>query len=49
MESVFGEVGCAQTATDPASLEILAPVVRLRSENAWRDFENAGKRLFRHH
>ncbi len=37
VESVFGKVGRAETATDPAPLSMLETVVRLKDKNHWPD------------
>ena len=36
VESVYGKAGRAQTATDPAPLEMFETVINLKPENAWR-------------
>ncbi|TXT25299.1 MAG: Cu(I)/Ag(I) efflux system membrane protein CusA [Gallionellaceae bacterium] len=36
VESVFGKAGRAQTATDPAPLEMFETVINLKPESAWR-------------
>ncbi|TCK18216.1 Cu(I)/Ag(I) efflux system membrane protein CusA/SilA [Thiogranum longum] len=36
VESVFGKVGRAETATDPAPLTMLETVIRLKPEEQWR-------------
>ena len=37
VESVFGKAGRANTATDPAPLEMFETVVNLKPESEWRD------------
>ncbi|MDF3034977.1 MAG: CusA/CzcA family heavy metal efflux transporter [Paucimonas sp.] len=37
VESVFGKAGRAETATDPAPLEMLETTVRLKPRSEWRD------------
>jgi len=37
VESVFGKAGRAQTATDPAPLEMFETVINLKPEEQWRD------------
>jgi Cu(I)/Ag(I) efflux system membrane protein CusA/SilA len=37
VESVFGKVGRAETATDPAPLSMIETVVRLKDKNQWPD------------
>jgi len=37
VESVLGKAGRAQTATDPAPLEMFETVINLKPESAWRD------------
>ena len=37
VESVFGKAGRAQTATDPAPLEMFETVINLKPEDQWRD------------
>jgi len=37
VESVFGKVGRAETATDPAPLSMLETIVRLKQRDAWPD------------
>ena len=36
VESVFGKAGRAETATDPAPLEMFETVINLKPESAWR-------------
>jgi copper/silver efflux system protein len=36
VEQVFGKVGRAQTATDPAPLEMFETIINLKSEDKWR-------------
>lgn len=36
VEQVFGKVGRAQTATDPAPLEMFETIINLKPENQWR-------------
>lgn len=36
VESVFGKAGRAETATDPAPLEMFETTIRLRPQSAWR-------------
>ena len=36
MESVFGKAGRAETATDPAPLEMFETVINLKPESQWR-------------
>jgi Cu(I)/Ag(I) efflux system membrane protein CusA/SilA len=36
VESVFGKAGRAETATDPAPLEMMETAVRLKPQNRWR-------------
>ena len=37
VESVFGKAGRAQTATDPAPLEMFETVINLKPEDSWRE------------
>lgn len=37
VESVFGKAGRAQTATDPAPMEMFETVINLKPEETWRD------------
>jgi Cu(I)/Ag(I) efflux system membrane protein CusA/SilA len=37
VESVFGKAGRAQTATDPAPLEMFETVINLKPQSEWRD------------
>ncbi|MDD2721605.1 MAG: CusA/CzcA family heavy metal efflux RND transporter [Gallionella sp.] len=37
VESVYGKAGRAQSATDPAPLEMFETVINLKPESAWRD------------
>ncbi|NOY91997.1 MAG: efflux RND transporter permease subunit [Deltaproteobacteria bacterium] len=37
VESVFGKVGRAETATDPAPLNMVETIVRLKPESEWRE------------
>jgi Cu(I)/Ag(I) efflux system membrane protein CusA/SilA len=37
VESVFGKIGRAETATDPAPLDMIETVVVLRPQDEWRD------------
>jgi Cu(I)/Ag(I) efflux system membrane protein CusA/SilA len=39
VESVFGKVGRAETATDPAQLEMIETVIELRPRDEWPDVE----------
>jgi Cu(I)/Ag(I) efflux system membrane protein CusA/SilA len=43
VESVFGKAGRAQTATDPAPLEMFETVINLKPENQWRPGMNIDK------
>jgi Cu(I)/Ag(I) efflux system membrane protein CusA/SilA len=36
VEQVFGKVGRAETATDPAGLDMIETIIRLKPENQWR-------------
>jgi Cu(I)/Ag(I) efflux system membrane protein CusA/SilA len=45
VDSVFGKVGRAETATDPAPLSMLETVVRLKPRDAWPDPSKSTKRL----
>jgi Cu(I)/Ag(I) efflux system membrane protein CusA/SilA len=37
VESVFGRIGRATTATDPAPLNMTETVINLKPERAWRE------------
>ncbi|MCX8056652.1 MAG: CusA/CzcA family heavy metal efflux RND transporter [Ignavibacteria bacterium] len=37
VESVFGKIGRAETATDPAPLEMIETTIRLKPQSEWRD------------
>jgi copper/silver efflux system protein len=37
VESVFGKAGRAQTATDPAPVEMIETIINLKPESEWRD------------
>jgi len=37
VESVFGKIGRAETATDPAPLSMIETTIRLKHEDEWRD------------
>ena len=37
VESVFGKIGRAETATDPAPLTMIETTIRLKSRDQWRD------------
>ncbi|KGM56281.1 cation transporter [Lysobacter daejeonensis GH1-9] len=43
VESVFGKAGRAQTATDPAPLEMFETVINLKPEGQWREGMNVDK------
>ena len=43
VESVYGKAGRAQTATDPAPLEMFETVINLKPETAWRSGMNLDK------
>ena len=43
VESVYGKAGRAQTATDPAPLEMFETVINLKPESAWRPGMNLDK------
>ncbi len=43
VESVYGKAGRAQTATDPAPLEMFETVINLKPESEWRDGMNIDK------
>ena len=43
VESVYGKAGRAQTATDPAPLEMFETVINLKPESAWRSGMNLDK------
>ncbi|GAB4122591.1 MAG: CusA/CzcA family heavy metal efflux RND transporter [Sideroxydans sp.] len=43
VESVYGKAGRAQTATDPAPLEMFETVINLKPESAWRPGMTADK------
>lgn len=43
VESVFGKAGRANTATDPAPLEMFETVINLKPENEWRPGMNIDK------
>jgi len=45
VETVFGKVGRADTATDPAPLSMLETTVRLRPKDQWPDPEKTTKQL----
>jgi len=47
VESVFGKVGRAETATDPAPLSMLETVVRLKEKNAWPDPDKSTAELMK--
>lgn len=37
VKSVFGKIGRAETATDPAPLTMIETIIQLKPENEWRD------------
>lgn len=37
VESVFGKIGRAETATDPAPLEMIETTIKLKPQNQWRE------------
>ena len=45
VESVFGKVGRAETATDPAPLSMLETILRLKPRDAWPDPEKSTQQL----
>ena len=45
VESVFGKVGRAETATDPAPLSMLETTVRLKPKEAWPDPDKTTRQL----
>ncbi|MDX8388489.1 MAG: CusA/CzcA family heavy metal efflux RND transporter [Ghiorsea sp.] len=45
VESVFGKVGRAETATDPAPLSMLETTIRLKPKDAWPDPDKTTKTL----
>ncbi|MFQ5581573.1 MAG: efflux RND transporter permease subunit [Mariprofundaceae bacterium] len=47
VESVFGKVGRADTATDPAPLSMLETIVRLKSKSAWPDPDKSTQALMK--
>jgi len=46
-ESVFGKVGRAETATDPAPLSMIETVVRLKERDQWPDPEKTTQQLMK--
>jgi Cu(I)/Ag(I) efflux system membrane protein CusA/SilA len=47
VESVFGKVGRAETATDPAPLSMLETIVRLKERESWPDPQKTTQELMR--
>ena len=47
VESVFGKVGRARTATDPAPLSMIETVVRLKDRSEWPDPEKSTQQLMK--
>ncbi len=47
VESVFGKVGRAETATDPAPLSMLETTIRLKPKELWPDPNKTSKQLMR--
>ncbi len=47
VESVFGKVGRAETATDPAPLSMLETTIRLKPKEQWPDPNKTSKQLMR--
>jgi len=47
VESVFGKVGRARTATDPAPLSMIETVVRLKDRSGWPDPEKSTQQLMK--
>lgn len=45
VESVFGKVGRAETATDPAPLSMLETILRLKPRDTWPDPEKSTQQL----
>ena len=45
VESVFGKVGRAQTATDPAPLSMIETIARLKPRDEWPDPAKTTKEL----
>jgi len=45
VETVFGKVGRAETATDPAPLAMLETTIRLKPKNQWPDSSKTTKQL----
>lgn len=45
VESVFGKVGRAETATDPAPLAMLETTIRLKPKSVWPDPDKSTRRL----
>ena len=45
VESVFGKVGRAETATDPAPLSMIETVLRLKPRDAWPDPDKSTQQL----
>jgi len=45
VESVFGKVGRAETATDPAPLAMLETTIRLKPKDAWPDPDKTTRQL----
>ncbi|ATX80960.1 Cu(I)/Ag(I) efflux system membrane protein CusA/SilA [Mariprofundus ferrinatatus] len=45
VESVFGKVGRAETATDPAPLSMLETTIRLKPKEAWPDPDKTTRQL----
>ena len=37
MQRVFGKIGRAETATDPAPLSMIETTITLKSESEWRE------------
>ena len=47
VETVFGKVGRAETATDPAPLSMIETIVQLKSRDAWPDPDKTTQDLMR--
>jgi Cu(I)/Ag(I) efflux system membrane protein CusA/SilA len=47
VESVFGKVGRAQTATDPAPLSMIETIARLKPKNEWPDPDKSTQALMK--